>query len=66
MLNSKYSKVLSVVLVIAILIIIGFLVFIGIDWYKASISESENKNILEQFNTRVMSMEYQNIYENRQ
>ena len=33
MLNSKYSKVLSVVLVIAILIIIGFLVFIGIDWY---------------------------------
>ena len=27
MLNSKYGKVLSVVLVIAILIIIGFLVF---------------------------------------
>ena len=64
MLNSKYSKVLSVVLVIAILIIIGFLVFIGIDWYKASISESENKNILEQFNNYVENEQKDNNNEN--
>lgn len=64
MLNSKYSKVLSVVLVIAILIIIGFLVFIGIDWYRASISESENKNILEQFNDYVENEQKGNDSEN--
>lgn len=64
MLNSKYSKVLSVVLVIAILIIIGFLAFMGIDWYRASMSESENKNILEQFNDYVENEQKGNNSEN--
>ena len=31
MLNSKYSKVLTVILIIAIVIIVGLLVFIGIE-----------------------------------
>lgn len=31
-----------------------------------NMAEKAYLNILEQFNTRVMSMEYQNIYENRQ
>ena len=35
MLNSKYSKVLTIILILAIVVIVGLLIFVGIDWYKA-------------------------------
>lgn len=35
MLNSKYNKGLTVLLVVAIVIILGILVYVGVDWYKA-------------------------------
>ena len=50
MLNSKYSKVLTIILIIAIVIIVGLLVFIGIDWYKAYTVGKDTQNSLDQFN----------------
>lgn len=53
MLNSKYSKVLTVILIIAIVIIVGLLVFIGIDWYKAYTVGKDTQNSLDQFNSYI-------------
>ena len=53
MLNSKYSKVLSIILIIAIVIIVGLLVFIGIDWYKAYTVGKDTQNSLDQFNSYI-------------
>ena len=36
MFNSKYSKLLTTLLVIAIIAVLGILIFVGINWYKAS------------------------------
>lgn len=55
MLNSKYSKVLTVVLIVAIVAIIGLLIFVGIDWYK---SYTINSDVDEFFN------QYNDIYSN--
>lgn len=46
--NSKYNKVLTVILVIVILGIIGLLVYMGIDYYKKSQETSESDEILGQ------------------
>ena len=53
MLNSKYSKVLTIILIVAIVIIIGILIFVGIDWYKAYSTEKDTQNSLEQFNSYI-------------
>lgn len=44
--NSKYNKVLTVILVIVILGIIALLVYMGIDYYKKSQETSESDEIL--------------------
>ena len=53
MLNSKYSKVLTIILIKAIVIIVGLLVFIGIDWYKAYTVGKDTQNSLDQFNSYI-------------
>lgn len=53
MLNTKYSKVLSVILAIAIIAIIGLLIFMGINFYKTVSTESETKDFFEQFNSYI-------------
>ena len=53
MLNGKYSKVLTIILIIAIVIIVGLLVFIGIDWYKAYTVGKDTQNSLDQFNSYI-------------
>lgn len=53
MLNSKYSKVLTIILIVAIVIIVGLLVFIGIDWYKAYTVGKDTQNSLDQFNSYI-------------
>ena len=60
MLNSKYSKVLTIILIIAIVVIIGLLVFVGIDWYKAYSTEKDTQNSLEQFNSYIEEQNNQN------
>lgn len=53
MLNSKYSKVLTIILVVAIIVIIGLLVFVGLDWYKAMKTEKDNNDFMGQFNSYI-------------
>ena len=53
MLNSKYSKVLTIILVVAILAIIGLLIFVGLDWYKAYTTGADSDDALEQFNSMI-------------
>lgn len=53
MLNSKYSKVLTIILIIAIVIIVELLVFIGIDLYKAYTVGKDTQNSLDQFNSYI-------------
>lgn len=49
MLNSKYSKVLTIILVIAIVVIAGLLIFIGIDWYRAYITGADAETGIGEF-----------------
>lgn len=44
--NSKYNKVLTIILVIVILGIIGLLVYMGVDYYRKSQETSEGDEIL--------------------
>lgn len=53
MLNSKYSKVLTIILIIAIIAIIGLLIFVGLDWYKAYTTGADSDDVLEQFNSMI-------------
>ena len=53
MLNSKYSKVLTIILIVAIVIIIGLLVFVGLDWYKAMKTKKDNDDSMGQFNSYI-------------
>ena len=53
MLNSKYSKVLTIILIIAIIAIIGLLIFVGLDWYKAYTTGADSDTALEQFNSMI-------------
>ena len=55
MLNSKYSKVLTIILIIAIIAIVSLLIFVGIDWYKAYTTNSDVDDFFNQYN---------NIYSN--
>lgn len=47
--NSKYSKVLTVILVIAIIVIIGLLIFVGLDWYKTYITGADAETGIHDF-----------------
>ena len=47
--NSKYSKVLTIILVIAIVVIVGLLIFIGIDWYKAYTTSADAQDGINEF-----------------
>lgn len=49
MFNSKYSKVLTGVLIVAVIAIVGLLVYIGIDWYKAYVANADNKDFIDEF-----------------
>ncbi len=53
MLNSKYSKVLTVILIIAIIAIIGLLIFLGIDWYRATVTQADADDFMNQFDDYV-------------
>lgn len=59
MLNNKYGKLLTVILIIAIIVIIGLLVFIGVDWYKAYTTVAEQDNMMEQFNGYINNVQEQ-------
>ena len=50
MVNSKYSKVLTIILIIAIIPLLGLLIFIGIDLYKAYTTNSNEADSDSQFN----------------
>lgn len=50
MLNSKYSKVLTIILIFAIIGIVALLIFVGIDWYKAYTTDTDADDFLGQFN----------------
>lgn len=49
MFNSKYSRALTVILVIAIIIIVGLLIYVGIDWYKAYTVNADADEGIDQF-----------------
>ena len=49
MFNSKYSKILTGILIASIVIIIGILVFLGIKWYKVKENDNDNDEIVDQF-----------------
>lgn len=53
MLNSKYSKVLTIILILAIVVIVELLIFVGIDWYKAYSTAKDTQNSLGQFNSYI-------------
>lgn len=59
MFNNKYGKLLTVILVVAIIAIIGLLVFIGIDWYKAYTTGAEQEDMMEQFNGYINNIQNQ-------
>jgi len=50
MFNSKYSKLLTALLVIAIIAILGLLIYVGIDWYKTYKTSADIDGGLEDFN----------------
>ena len=66
MLNSKYSKVLTIILIVAIVAIVGLLIFIGMDWYKAATTEKDAENFFGQFNGYIENNEPNNSTGNYQ
>ena len=64
MFSSKYSKVLTVILIIAIIVILGLLVYVGIDWYKAYTASAEAGDIAGQFNDFVKNTAIDNTQTN--
>lgn len=49
MFNSKYNKLLTSLLVVAIIAIFGILIYVGIDWYKAYTTGSDVDDGVDQF-----------------
>lgn len=49
MFNSKYNKLLTSLLVVAIIAILGILIYVGIDWYKAYTTGSDVDDGVDQF-----------------
>lgn len=55
MLSNKYSKVLTVILIIAIIAIIALLVFLGVDWYRATVTQADTDDFMQDFDDYVNS-----------
>ena len=55
MFNSKYSKTLTVILIIAIIAIIGLLIFFGIDVYRKYYIETAAGDAVEEFQNKVLN-----------
>ncbi len=49
MFNSKYSKLLTGLLIVSIIAILGILIYIGIDWYKTYTTEADAQDGSDQF-----------------
>lgn len=49
MFNSKYSKLLTTLLIIAIIVILIILIVLGINWYKAYMTDADAQDGLDQF-----------------
>lgn len=49
MFNSKYNKLLTGLLVVAIVAILGILIYVGIDWYKAYTTGGDINDGVDQF-----------------
>ena len=49
MFNSKYNKLLTGLLVVAIVTILGILIYVGIDWYKAYTTGGDISDGVDQF-----------------
>lgn len=54
MFNNKYSKTLTVILVIVIIAIVGLLIFFGIDVYRKFYIEEAAGNAVEEFENKVI------------
>lgn len=55
MFNNKYSKTLTVILIIVIIAIVGLLIFFGIDVYKKFYIEEAAGNAVEEFDNKVIT-----------
>lgn len=55
MLDSKYGKFLTIVLIIVIVAIVGLLIFLGYDFYKKYFIENDAKKFTEEFQNEVTS-----------
>ena len=47
--NSKYSKVLTTILIVAIVAIIGLLIYVGINWYKTYTTGADSESFFKEF-----------------
>ncbi len=66
MLSSKYGKVLTVILIIAILAIVGLLIFLGIDWYRAYVTGADASEMVEEINNYLVDVGNSNQQNNTQ
>ena len=64
MFNSKYSKTLTVILIIVIIAIIGLLIFFGIDVYKKYYIETAAGDAVEEFKDKVNNIATLPVEEN--
>ena len=64
MFNGKYSKTLTVVLIIVIIAIVGLLIFFGIDVYKRYYIETAAGDAVEEFKDKVNQITSGNTQEN--
>lgn len=55
MLDSKYGKFLTIILIIIIIAIVGLLIFLGYDFYKKYFIENDAKKFTEEFQNEVTS-----------
>lgn len=60
MLNSKYNKLLTTLLVVAIVAILGILIYVGIDWYKAYTAGTDAEDGADQFNSFINNNNHPN------
>lgn len=60
MVNSKYSKVLTIILIIVIIAIIGILIFLGVDYYRKYYIDKEAGEAIDQFEEQVKNEVIQN------
>ena len=64
MFNNKYSKTLSVILVIVIIAIIGLLIYFGIDVYRKFYIEEASGDAVHEFQNKVNEINNNNLVDN--